>query len=230
MCLDQPGCGIHWQKRSPWLIRDTVEFLRSEYLATKPKENVRCHILGLSLGGMIAVAWADSYPDDFYGGVLMNTSMPKVSRPFDRIRWQVLLSGVWSFLSGDSLYRREKRLLDLVSNDPKVREELLPSWTAIQKARPVSSANFLRMLFSATTFRTPGISPFSRTLILKSCKDHLINSRCSDQLASWWGSEGLQKIELYEHESAGHDLSSDDPDWVANRLQEWRNSWSKKAK
>ena len=103
---------------------------------------------------------------------------------------------------------RERKILQLVSNEAQVRESLLPSWVAIQQQRPVTWRNYLCMLLSATTFTAPRQSPFAQTLILKSRHDRLINSRCSDQIAAAW------QVELQEHTTAGHDLSSDDPHWI----------------
>ena len=216
-CLDQPGCGMRHQQRSPWLIHNTVEILRSEYLACK-QEGRKCFIIGLSLGGMIAVAWATKYPEDFHGGILINTSMPSINSRFDRLRPQALLAMLKSFVYLGNPSKRERQLLNLVSNYQSTRERLLPSWVAIQRKRQVSAANYLRMLYSATTFTAPSYPPFRQTLILKSKHDRLINARCSDQIQESW------QVPLAEHSTAGHDLTSDEPQWVLEQITDWRNA------
>ena len=221
-CLDQPGCGLRYQQRSPWNISDTVDILRTEYLACK-QEGRKCFIVGLSLGGMIAVAWADRYPEDFYGGILINTSMPGINSRFDRLRPRALLAMLKSFAYLGNASKREQQLLNLVSNYPHTRERLLPSWVAIQRERRVSAANYLRMLYSATTFKTPAHEPFMHTLILKSRQDRLINARCSDQMQATW------QVSLAEHATAGHDLSSDEPSWVLEQITAWRSKLKDKA-
>lgn len=216
-CLDTPGAGKRWREDSPWLMSTVVDSLRHELTTLQEKHQLSAnnYLFGLSLGAMIAVAWASCYRADFRGAVLVNTSLPRLNRnPFQRLRPQVLLSSIGVFFNKD-LEQREKWLLDLVSNDQRVREQLLPSWFAIQKARPVSGLNYLRMLGQALTFIPPERSPFVRTLILKSTNDRLINSRCSDLIAERW------QVPLREHTTAGHDLSSDDPRWVVKQLCDW---------
>ncbi|MDE3270368.1 MAG: alpha/beta hydrolase [Pseudomonadota bacterium] len=215
-CLDQPGCGQRYQQRSPWHIDQTVEILRTEYLAHK-REARKCYIVGLSLGGMIAVAWATKYPEDFYGCVLINTSMPGINARFDRLRPQALLAMLKSFIYLGNTAKREQQLLNLVSNYQHTRERLLPSWVAIQRQRKVRAANYLRMLYSATTFKAPQQAPFAQTLILKARHDRLINARCSDQIQAVW------QVPLAEHPTAGHDLTSDEPSWVLEQIVAWRS-------
>lgn len=216
-CLDTPGAGSRWREDSPWSMTRVVDILRRDLIALQEKHKLTAnnYLFGLSLGAMIAVAWADSYRSDFRGAVLVNTSLPRLNpNPFERLRPQVLLSSISVFFNRD-LEQREKWLLELVSNDPQVREQLLPSWYAIQKARPVSGLNYLRMLSQAMSFNPPEQSPFVKTLILKSLKDRLINSRCSELIAERW------QVPLREHPTAGHDLSSDDPSWVVEQLCAW---------
>ena len=65
----------------------TVEVLRGDYLSLKQSGalGVRaCYVMGLSLGGMIAVAWAQRYPHDLQGAVLINTSLPGINRFYNR--------------------------------------------------------------------------------------------------------------------------------------------------
>lgn len=216
-CLDTPGAGNRWQEDSPWSMTKVVDRLRRDLIDLQEKHQLTAsnYLFGLSLGAMIAVAWSSRYRSDFQGAVLVNTSLPRLNpNPFERLRPQVLLSSIGVFFNRD-LEQREKWLLDLVCNDQQVREHLLPSWVAIQKARPVSGLNYLRMLSQALTFSPPEQSPFIKTLILKSTNDRLINSRCSDLIAERW------QVPLREHSTAGHDLSSDDPRWVVQQVCAW---------
>ncbi len=217
-CLDQPGCGPRWQEQSPVLIGKTVEAVRADYLAYRQQgelEQRPCYFIGLSLGGMIAVAWAQRYPDEFRGAVLINTSLPGINRFYDRLRLRNLLAMI-APRRLEHVVQRERKILELVSNEPVVRDRLLPRWIDIQQRRPVTSGNYARMLLSAASFSAPQYSPFAHTLLLKARHDRLINSRCSDQIAAAW------QIPLQEHMTAGHDLSSDDPHWVVEQIRVWR--------
>ena len=217
-CLDQPGCGPRWQETSPVLISKTVETVRGDYLALRQKGELGqrpCYFIGLSLGGMIAVAWAQQHPDEFQGAVLINTSMPGINRFYHRLRPNNLFAMLGPRRL-DSIEARERKILELVSNESAVRARLLPSWVNIQQRRPVTGRNYLYMLLSASSFSAPRRSPFAHTLVLKSQRDRLINARCSDQIAAVW------QVPLREHKTAGHDLSSDDPLWIVEQIREWR--------
>ena len=217
-CLDQPGCGPRWQEQSPVLLSKTVEAVRSDYFVLQQKgelEQRPCYFLGLSLGGMIAVVWGQQYVDEFQGAVLINTSLPGINRFYDRLRPRNLLAMI-APRRLDNIEQRERKILELVSNDPVVQARLLPSWVNIQQRRPVTGRNYLCMLLSAMLFTAPRRSPFAHTLILKSQCDRLINGRCSDQIAAAW------QAPLREHKTAGHDLSSDDPRWIVEQIRAWR--------
>ena len=217
-CLDQPGCGPRWQEPSPVLITKTVKAVRGDYLALQQKGELGqrpCYFLSLSLGGMIAVVWGQQYADEFQGSVLINTSLPGINRFYDRLR----PSNLFAMIAPrrlDSIEARERKIMELVSNDPAVQARLLPSWVNIQQRRPVTGRNYICMLLSAMSFTAPLRSPFAHTLILKSQRDRLINSRCSDQIAAAW------QVPLREHKTAGHDLSSDDPHWIVEQICAWR--------
>ena len=217
-CLDQPGCGPRWQEPSPVRITKTVAAVRGDYLALQQKGALGqrpCYFLSLSLGGMIAVVWGQQHADEFQGAVLINTSLPGINRFYDRLRPRHLLVMI-APRRLDSIEARERQILQLVSNEPAVQALLLPSWVNIQQRRPVTGRNYICMLLSATSFTAPLRSPFTHTLILKSQRDRLVNSRCSDQIAAAW------QVPLRAHKTAGHDLSSDDPRWIVEQLRAWR--------
>ena len=217
-CLDQPGCGPRWQETSSMLISRTVEAVRHDYLALQQQGELGarpCYFLSLSLGGMIAVVWGQRYVDEFQGAVLINTSLPGINRFYDRLHPRNLLTMI-APRRINSIEARERRILQLVSNEPAVQARLLPSWINIQQRRPVTGRNYICMLLSALSFTAPPRSPFAQTLILKSRHDRLINSRCSDQIAAAW------QVPLQEHKTAGHDLSSDDPHWIVAQIRAWR--------
>jgi hypothetical protein len=45
--------------------------------------------------------------------------------------------------------------------------------------------------------------------------DKLVNPHCSRTLAQQW------QAPLRAHDSAGHDLTLDEPDWVAQQVRDW---------
>jgi pimeloyl-ACP methyl ester carboxylesterase len=75
--------------------------------------------------------------------------------------------------------------------------------------------NALRQLWAAARFAAPSAVPAIPTLLLASAQDALVSVQCSRAIAQAWG------VPLHEHPLAGHDLSLDDPRWVAQQVQAW---------
>ncbi len=208
--LEIPGAGRLNKHVSPIKVSEYINVLRQQYL-THAADGDDCKIIGLSLGGMIAAHWLDQNPLDFSAGVLINTSL-SIS-PFYR---RMLISGgaqLFISLFTTDLYKREKRLVSLVCNLAN-HEAIARKWVEISKTAPVSSINLLRQLFAAATFQLPAI-PKVPTLILCSKNDRLVSTRCSEDIASLWNSI------LFCHNIAGHDVTTDDPDWCIRKLKTW---------
>jgi pimeloyl-ACP methyl ester carboxylesterase len=167
----------------------------------------------MSLGAMVAVAWAARYPQEVAANVLINTSMRPFSPFYQRLapaNYGVLLQLV---LMGAEPEVWERTILRLTSN--RGDKAVLPLWLALRRASPVSRANALRQLIAAAGFRASSAKPLTPTLVLASEQDHLVSVECSKALARHW------QCALRLHPSAGHDLPLDDGLWVAVQVREW---------
>src|SRR5690349_3825456 len=82
--LDLPGAGRWHEMRSPWRVDQAMRFCREQLRAQGGTEPVR--LFGLSLGGMVAAAWALAHPDDVSHLVLVNSSMRPLGAPHERLR------------------------------------------------------------------------------------------------------------------------------------------------
>ncbi len=210
--LDAPGNGLRHRERSPTSIADLTEDLRRSLRGAMGKgEPVM--LVGLSLGGMIALDWAGAYPDELAGLVLINSSAPPLAALRERARpsaWPALLR---ILLSG--AVARERLILALTSASAQRQAAVLPAWQAFAANAPVSRANLLRQLLAAARFRCdPACAP-SPLLVLAGARDRLVDPACSQRIALCWGAP------FHLHPAAGHDLTLDDPDWSALRVAEW---------
>ena len=101
----------------------------------------------------------------------------------------------------------------LVADEAK-RAAVLPVWTELASGQ--KRCTFLAQLWAATTFRPPPADPAQRfperLLILSSAADRLVDPRCSADLARHYGAEHRA------HPWAGHDLTTDDGEWVADAV------------
>ena len=213
VALDLPGSGHLHRVKSPWSIEQMSAQCRKDLL----EQGLRppYYLLAMSLGAMVAVAWANRHADELLGCVLINTSLRPFSPFYQRLRpanYPSLLA--LSFL-GPTAAPREQAILRMTSTHMRSRADVLAHWRQLAHENPVSRANSLRQLVAAARYRAPRDKPHAPLLILTSAADALVDPRCSRQLAACW------KCEVLEHPTAGHDLPLDDGPWVASQVRRW---------
>lgn len=211
VALDLPGNGQLYQEASPLCVHEMVTHCRQQliHLGIKPPYS----LLAMSLGAMVAVAWASRHPQEIAANVLINTSMRPFNPFYQRMRpanYGVLLKLAFSDATSEAWERAVLRMSSNLAID-----EILPHWTSMRIECPVSRANALRQLAAAAGFRAPKTKPPAPTLVLASEQDHLVNVECSRALARHW------HCALRVHTSAGHDLTLDDGPWVAAQVRAW---------
>lgn len=211
---DLPGNGQQCRLRSPTSVAAMVEACRADLRARGVAPPYS--LLALSLGGMVAVAWASRYPQELAHCVLINSSMRPYSRFHQRLRWHnypAILGLLWH----GGAARQEQLVLRLTSHGgtPARRAAVLAQWLAIQRDCPVTRANALRQLWAAARFRAPATPPPVPLLVLSSAADRLVDPRCSANLARAW------QLAHSIHADAGHDLPLDDGAWVAQAVARW---------
>jgi pimeloyl-ACP methyl ester carboxylesterase len=207
--LELPGNGALFGQRSPVSIQALAAHCRAA--AARAGAAPPYHLLALSLGGMVATAWAERHPEEIAGCVLVSTSFGSFSPLHQRLRlraWPLLLRIAFQ----RSARAREHLVLELTSGRPEAHAPVLDAWTAIRRARPVSTANALRQLLAAACYRPPRAAPVA-TLVLAGAGDRLVDPRCSMAIARRWG------CALALHPDAGHDLPRDDAAWVAREVR-----------
>lgn len=215
LCPDLPGSGQHADERAPASIAATTDFLRARLARGGQRPPYR--IVALSLGAMVAVDWAQRFPADIEALVLINTSMRRYNRWFERLRpsaWPLLLRVAWCWRAR-ARCSAERAIHALTCARVDERQADLAAWTAIYESAPPSRANALRQLAAATRFRGSPLAPCCPVLMLVSRADALVHPVCSRELAAAWGAT------LIEHAFAGHDLPHDDPAWVAETITAW---------
>ncbi|HOZ63586.1 MAG TPA: alpha/beta hydrolase [Burkholderiaceae bacterium] len=209
--LDLPGNGLLNHQRSPLSVHSMVAHCRAQLVAcdiTPP-----FHLLAMSLGGMVAVAWAQEHPNDVAGNVLINTSMRPFSPFYQRLLPANYVSLLRAILLNASPEAWERTVLRLTSNLGE--SDVLADWLALHEKNPVSRANAVRQLIAAARYRAPTAKPATPTLLLTSEHDHLVSVACSRALARHW------QCTLHVHPNAGHDLPLDDPIWVIQQAERW---------
>ncbi len=210
--VDLPGNGALNHVPSPASVAAMADHCRGELLARGLRPPY--HLLAMSLGAMVAVAWAEQHPEELGSCVLINTSLRPFSPFYRRLRPGNYPALLWLALAAN-VDAREAAILRLTSRLAKDRERIAASWSEWQRERPVSRANALRQLWAASRYRAPLTAPALPLLVLAGAGDELVNPVCSRQLAEHW------RTGYAEHPAAGHDLPLDDGKWLTRQVRDW---------
>lgn len=211
--IEIPGNGSLYQEKSPTDMDTMVEELRRQSQFIQQGEKV--HIFAISLGAMIATAWADKYPAEVQKLVLINSSSAKHSKFYERLRpgnYLKMLGLAVGYKTRFKTKDMEREILNMTANSSERREFALPYWTKESEDHPVHPANFVKQLVAAGNYEFPSEPPVP-VVLLASENDHFVNVSCSKNLAKAWG------CPIHFHPWAGHDLPLDDPQWVVQQLQ-----------
>lgn len=211
IAMDLPGNGGFNALTSPATLIGMAAHCRAELSRHSLQPPFR--LLAISMGAMVATAWAQRHPDEIDACVLINTSFAAFSPLHHRLHpraWPVLLR----LMFARNASSRERQVFRLTSQHANIPRELLLDWIAIRHSRPVRAQNVIRQLVAAARFRAPLVAPVA-TLVLASARDGLVDSRCSREIARRWG------CAIAIHPQAGHDLPLDDGEWVARKVRDW---------
>lgn len=213
ICLDLPGNGRLNHLPSPLSVEAMADCCHAE-LASRGID-LPCHVLAMSLGAMVAVAWAERHPDDIAGALLINTSLRPFSPFHQRLRPANYLRVLRLLAGGVHDEQLEAAILGMTTRLVTERPIVIQKWLQWRRENPVSSRNALRQLLAATRYRAPLRSPFNHLLLLAGAGDRLVDPRCSQTLAARW------QARLATHPTAGHDLPLDDGAWVRAKIRDW---------
>lgn len=207
--VDLPGTGVHFNDPCPESIPEIREKVRRS-VGHIPRPY---SLLALSMGGMVALDWAQQVPaGEIQNLVLINTSSG-FSPPWRRMR-PAAWPRIARLLSRRELFDREADILRLSCNRP-VSLQTIKHWYSIQRQRPVSFRTAWAQLKAAAAFRPQPQRPLPDALVLASRGDRIVHWKCSEAFEQRW------QWTLKVHPSAGHDLPLDDPEWILRQLANW---------
>jgi pimeloyl-ACP methyl ester carboxylesterase len=216
-CLDVAGAGTEHvvlpRPSVPWLARDVARRLPA--LGGAPRAGERWALVGLSLGGMLALELCRMFPLQFEAAVIINSSS-RLTNASARIRPAAALQLLRAARSDDPL-RREQLVLALTSALPEPERALYARRAAdFAREAPPSRWAALAQLIAAGRFQPPDRQQIrARLAFVCSRDDGLVSPRCTHDLATWFGSA------CREHAWAGHDLPLDDPVWLCEHIAQF---------
>jgi pimeloyl-[acyl-carrier protein] methyl ester esterase len=196
------------EENAPIKIDKITDHIRSIWLKSKHQGDYS--LLGVSLGGMVAIDWCHRYPQDFKHLMTINSSSANHSGPLKRIT-PMALKTIVSLAFKRDLRLREKKVLELTTNTTIINDEILNHWVKAAIEHPLDKKVFISQLFAASKFILPKkiSTPYT---VLTSKADRFTHYSCSEKLAKQFDAN------IYYHETAGHDLPMDEPEWVIKRI------------
>jgi pimeloyl-ACP methyl ester carboxylesterase len=207
--IDFPGFGTETHRASPFSIAEIVRDTRARWLNYGGRE---WSLLAISLGGMVALEWCKQYPEDFKKLVLVNSSVSSLSPFYQRLK-PTNYKTIFSFFGDVAVREREENILKLTTNLTGDLLKTRAQWQA-DFALPVRRRDAAAQLIAAIRFQAPNKISIP-TLVLTSLGDRLVDSRCSDALAKFYGAR------IAKHPTANHDLPTDAPHWIGEQVRDW---------
>lgn len=205
--LDLPGFGTEQAQLSPLSIGAIATDVRSRYFAGLPGRREPMTIVALSLSCLVALEWLHTYPNEIHQLILINGSYPGFHASRYRLQKKARIQLMRVLLQRNAR-QRENLIYDLVCNFPDLNRTL-DLWQEIDRQYPVKITSVLRQLYAASRFRVPESCDWKKVKLVASQKDRMVSPRCSEILMSKTG------CPLVYHETAGHDLPNDDPQWLS---------------
>lgn len=206
--LDLPGAGLYHKMKSPLSVDEMTRFLRESFPQKNILEKGSITFIGVSLGGMVAMKWAELFPQDLAHIILINSSSGGLL-PF----WKRLKPAALQTLLLASIYPKKQHsiIFDRVCQKKENKEKTTRMWEKIHCERPVSVWNAKRQIFAAARFKLQNKLSV-KGLVLTSLGDDLVSSECSQAIADFL------EFPIRVHPWAGHELPDDDPEWVLNEI------------
>jgi pimeloyl-ACP methyl ester carboxylesterase len=211
LTIDPPGFGLENKRPSPMTIAGITDDIRDRYAAQRG--NDEWAVLGISLGGMVALDWCARYPGDFQRAVVINTSSSDTTS--FRHRFNPAAARDLIVAAFRSPVAVERAALAASSNRSSDELDVIAKqWAQWQRERGASRVNAVRQAGAAVKFTLPEMLKVP-LLVLTSRGDRLVSHHSSDEIAKRLGAQ------IKVHDKAGHDLPLDDPAWVCEQIARW---------
>jgi pimeloyl-ACP methyl ester carboxylesterase len=212
--LELPGAGELRDRPWPGDVATAMEDVRAR--AGHAPAGTRTFVFGMSLGGMLTMEWAARHPGELGGVVVGASSARDLSRPWQRMKPAALPAVLGARVRKD-VAAREAAIVRTVTNRADRWPDVSTRWADIARERPITGAAARGQLLAAMRWSAPR-SIAVPSLFIVGTTDKLVDASCSRALARRYGAP------LVEHPTAGHDISTDEPEWLSAQIARWRDS------
>lgn len=206
--LEIPGNGTLAHECTPTNPEVLIHLLKknSKIVAS----NSPYQLCGISLGGMVALKWAELNSSKVKSVYVINSSLTQFSPFYKRLMIQNYFSLFKILLSSNS-FNQEKTILQMTSNKFEENKKYLASYAEFSNSYKFKRVNFIRQLLLAKNIRIDK-KILAKVIVLSAKQDRLVSSSCSIKM-----SKALE-AQTHQHLTAGHDLPLDDSRWLIEKL------------
>ena len=201
-----PGNGYLSHLITPTTIHDMMLQVRQQ---VREQHQGPVTLIAISMGAMIATEWARTYPDEVSAMHMINTSLANMSLPWQRMDAPSFLR-LLSCLGNRE--RLEKTIFRMTINRV-ITEDEKRQWLEFAQTHPLQWRNIFVQLIAASRYKGPVHAPIEKVWLYNARGDRLVKAWCTERIARTWDKP------LTTHDSAGHDLPVDDPDWLEHSLR-----------
>lgn len=223
--LDLPGVGTEYRRPSPSSITAIRIELAQRFHGLVDRGKLPAgpwSILAVSLGGMVALDWIYAEPELFARAVIVNSSSADVASPLERFDPRFFPGALLTFIrnrpedfegfffrAASNRFARKKS-----ERDPQV-QALYENLVRLRRERPVRRSTLVNQFLAAARFAVPAGRPKAKVVFVSGEGDRVVSPKCSLRLAERLGAPRLV------HPWAGHDIPTDDPEWLAREVTDW---------
>lgn len=218
--IEQYGESV-WQQVNQALARKG-QYSRQNALPQSGQQQTheRVILVGLSMGGMVALAMAKQFPQRVLHLFIINSSAANLSPWYLRFQFKPLMKALWQCQKGTNDQGQSLNLLEsLVIRYTSLHRgddvELIARWSEWRKQHHTSLLNGFRQLLACARFKAPELHELTEVAIsvVSGKQDRLANPLCSEVLGEFYGCS----VESMDH--CGHDISLDQPQALIELLQ-----------
>ncbi|QLE84453.1 alpha/beta hydrolase [Shewanella sp. Scap07] len=228
LSVDVLGNGHYYRQRSPLNIDEYAEQVARQIQAHFQGQSVpQLTIVGLSMGGMIALRLAKQQPQMIKQVVLLNSSAANLSGWYQRFRldrliaigaaqcWRHVIQQLNARGSAKKASPVERLVLALTSLKAANQIDYIQQWSQWRTERHCHFFNGVRQIIACAKFNAP--SALSCPIyVMVANQDALVMPSCSAALAQFY------QTELVKIDCCGHDISLDQPQILLRKLLQYQ--------
>lgn len=216
---DLAGNGSLVAKTSPTNMQDYAadvwrQIEASLELARRPSlESQPIYLVGLSMGGMLAMTMAQQHPERIAHAFILNSSAANLSGWYERFKILNVIKAFVCRKRGEKLNMIEATIARLTSYRHGRDHQLILQWSQLRRQQHPSIQNACRQLWAAFRYQAP-TERVSAVTIICGDRDALVSMKSSQALARHFN------CELMVLAYCGHDIALDAPAKLAHYLTE----------